>query len=370
MNNNTSIISSTVRINSLSAMFLIHLVIQALCFITFIPVQVPAFVVKSPVRGIDVFSRTSDLYLNRNNNEEIKYPLSRMSELSSFSLLSMSKFGQSNISKRKRYGYPRHAINKLEDDNGVVNNQNTDNDNKNESDNINPKGSIVSFMSNAKKLLKRNFSNSSSKLSTLSKTSSKSLSSSGSNNNGELFIFMEISMLLFILRGKVPFLHDLIQFLCGPILFIAGLIISVTAIRALNTTSFTPYTKPISPAKGGKMVTSGIYSWIRHPVYAGNLCCFIGLSIMSGSAMRLFLSFLYYLVVEYKTRQEEDGMENEFGVDAYENYRNQVEGKFIPSKDLVFQAIKKISTSENDKDNNENEMTSSNDGDDVSSDSV
>lgn len=167
-------------------------------------------------------------------------------------------------------------------------------------------------------------------------------------SSGEIFVLMEVLVLLSILRGKVPLLHHLVSFLCGPILFLSGIVVSGFAIKELGLTSFTALANPIPSKQGGKMVTSGIYSYIRHPVYTGNLSCFIGLSVMTKSSMRLLLCFLYYILVEFKSRKEEENMEMEFGVDLYQDYKQRVRGKFIPSKDQ-FSQMKRLLTNSDTK---------------------
>lgn len=156
-------------------------------------------------------------------------------------------------------------------------------------------------------------------------------------SSGEISIVMEIALLFCIFRGHVPLLQHLISFLFGPVLFLFGIAVTGLGIKELNTSSFTALTNPIPAEKGGKMVTSGVFSYIRHPVYAGNLCCFIGLSVMTNSSIRLLLTSLYYVVVELKSRQEEINMEKEFGSAVYKKYKENVKGKFIPSRDRIVQ---------------------------------
>lgn len=104
------------------------------------------------------------------------------------------------------------------------------------------------------------------------------------------------------------------------------------------------------------MVTSGVYSYVRHPVYAGNLGCFVGLSIMTHSSMRLLLSLLYYIVVELKSRQEEVNMGKEFGGNVYRDYRGRVKGKFFPSRDLLVEWTKsKVSRFQDEQDDDDDD---------------
>ncbi len=157
-------------------------------------------------------------------------------------------------------------------------------------------------------------------------------------------MMMQFVLSVFILLGKVPLLQDLINFLFGPVLFLGGIFLSGQAIRELNTTSFTALTQPVQIEKGGKLITSGVYSYMRHPVYTGNILSLIGLSIMTHSSMRFLLTIFYYILVDWKSREEERNMVKEFGYNTYESYRQRVRGKFFPHWDVVSEKISKSTT--------------------------
>lgn len=163
-------------------------------------------------------------------------------------------------------------------------------------------------------------------------------------SRGEAIVMMQFVLSVFILLGKVPLLQDLINFLFGPVLFLGGIFLSGQAIRELNTTSFTALTQPVQIEKGGKLITSGVYSYMRHPVYTGNILSLIGLSIMTHSSMRFLLTIFYYILVDWKSREEERNMVKEFGYNTYESYRQRVRGKFFPHWDVVSEKISKSTT--------------------------
>lgn len=76
------------------------------------------------------------------------------------------------------------------------------------------------------------------------------------------------------------------------------------------------------------LVTSGMYTIVRHPLYASLIWMFIGASLLYAnllallSALLVFLPFMYY-----RAKQEERLLEKEF--DGYEAYRKKV-GMFFP----------------------------------------
>ena len=77
-----------------------------------------------------------------------------------------------------------------------------------------------------------------------------------------------------------------------------------------------------------KLVTTGIYSKIRHPGYLGLIFIFIGIPFVLGPASLFIPVFLssYWLYVTAK--REERALRDKFGKE-YEEYINKV-GGFIP----------------------------------------
>jgi len=158
------------------------------------------------------------------------------------------------------------------------------------------------------------------------------LTSKDLGSRRELYVVPQLILVLSIFMGEIPFCTDAVSILFGPVIFIMGTLVMGLAIKEMGG-SFTAYPVPVPKEKGGDLIRSGIFSLIRHPIYAGNICCFIGLSIMTESSMRLLLTAFYYVYVEVKSQQEENEMAKIFG-EKYESYKQQVESKFIPQKIL------------------------------------
>eukprot|EP00555_Chaetoceros_dichaeta_P002522 CAMPEP_0198249248 /NCGR_PEP_ID=MMETSP1447-20131203/823_1 /TAXON_ID=420782 /ORGANISM="Chaetoceros dichaeta, Strain CCMP1751" /LENGTH=306 /DNA_ID=CAMNT_0043933831 /DNA_START=37 /DNA_END=957 /DNA_ORIENTATION=- len=149
---------------------------------------------------------------------------------------------------------------------------------------------------------------------------------------GEIYVIPQFILVVSILIGKLPFYAEVAPILFGPVLFSIGVLVMGLAITEMGG-SFTAFPVPVPKEKGGDLIQSGIFSLVRHPVYAGNLCCFVGLSIMTESSMRLLLTAFYYIYVEIKSQQEEEEMLVLFG-EEYSGYKQQVRGKFIPQRIL------------------------------------
>jgi len=69
----------------------------------------------------------------------------------------------------------------------------------------------------------------------------------------------------------------------------------------------------------GELITTGIYSKIRHPMYLGFICWLIGAPLFFGAVFSLFLSFLFIANVLFWRHLEEIELDERFK--SYGEYR-------------------------------------------------
>eukprot|EP00548_Thalassiothrix_antarctica_P002099 CAMPEP_0194130292 /NCGR_PEP_ID=MMETSP0152-20130528/1362_1 /TAXON_ID=1049557 /ORGANISM="Thalassiothrix antarctica, Strain L6-D1" /LENGTH=194 /DNA_ID=CAMNT_0038824763 /DNA_START=165 /DNA_END=749 /DNA_ORIENTATION=- len=146
-------------------------------------------------------------------------------------------------------------------------------------------------------------------------------------SRGELYFVSQIVLVLCILGGGVPFIGDLLFLLFGPGILITGLGVTLISLVDLGD-SLSPW--PVPSDNGIK--TSGIYAEIRHPTYAGLIAACIGISIISGSATRLLLTFALFSLLNTKAEKEEVEILKKYP--DYADYQKKVKGRFFPD-DLV-----------------------------------
>ena len=109
----------------------------------------------------------------------------------------------------------------------------------------------------------------------------------------------------------LQFPHSTLLQLCGFIIFVAGVFISTKGRIDLG----------INWAHGGEyqiktnqsLVTSGIYKYIRHPIYAGVLYMIIGGQLVVESYLVIPLTLLYYSMLYFQTGKEERLLTEHFG---------------------------------------------------------
>lgn len=81
----------------------------------------------------------------------------------------------------------------------------------------------------------------------------------------------------------------------------------------------------ITVQEGHKIVRTGPYSIVRHPIYSGFMLATLGTAIVFGTVGGLVSTALVMLSWGYKSRLEERYMIQQFGAE-YEDYRRDVKG--------------------------------------------
>lgn len=88
--------------------------------------------------------------------------------------------------------------------------------------------------------------------------------------------------------------------------------------------SLTPVPRP---RPDGRLVTSGIYSHLRHPIYAGMILASIGWSALTRSLAVLVVALLLAALLDAKARREEGWLVERYP--DYEAYRRRSK-RFVP----------------------------------------
>ena len=110
----------------------------------------------------------------------------------------------------------------------------------------------------------------------------------------------------------------------GGVLFIApGLIIIYFGIKQLGG-SLTVHPQPKSDAK---LIETGLYKVVRHPIYTGLLLATFGSVVQSMAVVKLFVCLFLVLVLNYKARWEEKLLSATYA--NYTDYMTRT-GRFVP----------------------------------------
>lgn len=77
-----------------------------------------------------------------------------------------------------------------------------------------------------------------------------------------------------------------------------------------------------------KVVDTGVYGIVRHPMYAATLLLFLAMPLVLASPVSFAIMLLYIPVIAIRIRNEEKVLEQ--GLDGYKEYKQRVHYKVIP----------------------------------------
>ncbi|MCO6494544.1 MAG: isoprenylcysteine carboxylmethyltransferase family protein [Bacteroidetes bacterium] len=142
-------------------------------------------------------------------------------------------------------------------------------------------------------------------------------------------VYVSLQFILFVLYLFNPIILKIVfpfwLHYLGIILSILGLLIAVFAVLQLNK-NLSPFPTPVD---GSKLIKTGLYKYIRHPIYTGIIVGAYGFALYTDSGSRLSIAILLYILFHYKSNYEEGRLISAFA--EYPQYM-QSTGKFFPKK--------------------------------------
>jgi len=106
----------------------------------------------------------------------------------------------------------------------------------------------------------------------------------------------------------------------GFLVFAVGLFLIFWGAYSLRKEVFVP---------GNKLVVTGAYKFVRHPMYLGGVAGAFGLALLAGSLFGAVYSFMLALVLSRIADAEEEDLRARFG-EAYIEYKRKVP-KLLPN---------------------------------------
>ncbi|MBQ3128042.1 MAG: isoprenylcysteine carboxylmethyltransferase family protein [Clostridia bacterium] len=86
--------------------------------------------------------------------------------------------------------------------------------------------------------------------------------------------------------------------------------------------------RTIEVQEGQKVIDSGLYGIVRHPMYAVTLLLFLAMPLVLGSLISFVVFLAYPFIIAKRIKNEEAFLEKE--LDGYAEYKNKVKYRLIP----------------------------------------
>ena len=86
--------------------------------------------------------------------------------------------------------------------------------------------------------------------------------------------------------------------------------------------------RTVEVQKDQKVVDTGLYGVVRHPMYMATLLLFLSMPLILGSPISFIIMLMYIPIIAKRIRNEEAVLEE--GLEGYTEYKRKVKYKVIP----------------------------------------
>ncbi len=140
-------------------------------------------------------------------------------------------------------------------------------------------------------------------------------------------LFISIQMLLFVayllpITIEFLFVNLVVKYLFLG-LAVLGFLVIILAIVQLDK-NLTPFP---SPKQKGSLINTGLYKFIRHPIYTGIIVCTISFGFYNQNIWRIGIGVFLWILFYFKSIYEEKMLSIKFS--KYADYKLDT-GRFFP----------------------------------------
>lgn len=111
--------------------------------------------------------------------------------------------------------------------------------------------------------------------------------------------------------------------ICASVVFLIAYILYAEVLRENTYLSRT-----IKVTENQKVIDTGLYGIVRHPMYSVTLLLFLSIPLVLGSIFSLIIFLAYPFIIAKRIRHEESFLEE--NLDGYVEYKQRVKYRLIP----------------------------------------
>lgn len=115
----------------------------------------------------------------------------------------------------------------------------------------------------------------------------------------------------------------------NPVIIVASVIFLIFYLLYAEVMRENAYlSRTIEVQEGQKVIDSGLYGIVRHPMYAITIVLFLAMPLILGSIISFAIFFFYPIIITKRIKNEESLLEK--NLDGYIEYKNKVKYKLFP----------------------------------------
>lgn len=111
--------------------------------------------------------------------------------------------------------------------------------------------------------------------------------------------------------------------ICALVIFFAGYILYAEVLRE------NPYlSRTITLQENQRVIKSGLYAVVRHPMYTATILMFLTIPLILGSLYSFLIFLAYPFILAMRIKNEEEFLEKE--LPGYREYKDKVKYRLVP----------------------------------------
>ena len=115
----------------------------------------------------------------------------------------------------------------------------------------------------------------------------------------------------------------------GIVITIASIIFLLSYIMYGEVLRENAYlSRTVEVSENQKVVDTGLYGLVRHPMYTSTIFLFLSMPLVLGSIYSFIVMLIYPIIIAFRIKNEEEVLENE--LIGYKEYKEKVKYRLIP----------------------------------------
>lgn len=144
-------------------------------------------------------------------------------------------------------------------------------------------------------------------------------------------LVIKLSGLMFVLAFLIAGLNFRFEWVMLPnwISWMAAAIFLLSYLLYAEVLRENTYlSRTVEVQQGQKVIDTGLYGIIRHPMYSVTIILFLSMPLVLGSILSFVFFLVYPIIITKRIRNEETVLER--GLEGYTEYKKKVKYKIIP----------------------------------------